>query len=703
MIARRRLLSVIHHAAVLAVLLAIAFAADRLFPPRLNKLAEVSTAVLDSDGRLLRAYTTADGTWRFATTPEDVDPRYLSMLLAYEDRRFRYHPGVDPLSLTRAFWQWLRAGHVVSGGSTLTMQVARLLEPRPRTLGAKLTEIVRAVQIERRYSKDEIVAMYLTLAPMGGNLEGVRAASLAYFGKMPDRLTTGQAALLVALPQSPTQRRPDTAPAAARQAAMRVLDRLATAGAISAQDAAEARQERLPSARLASAFTAPHLADRLRPLADDKGIVRTTIDGGLQTAAENLITREAAWLPQGARAALIVIDNRDRAVKAYVGGYDYFGPSGQVDLASVARSPGSTLKPFIYALAFDDLTVHPETIIEDRPTRFGAYAPRNFDQGFHGDVTVRDALQRSLNIPAVAVLDRVGPERFAGALADAGVALRLPPGTSRPSLPIALGGAGVRLDELTALYAALADGGQWRPLVWTQPSQTDAPRAFVSPVAAWYVTDILASAARPTSFAQTGSSGRRIAFKTGTSYGYRDSWAIGYGRRYTIGVWVGRPDGAPMPGATGIALAAPALFRLFDIAADDVGEQTPPTGTLRVAASRDLPGALQKLAVRERELPRSPRPGIEIEYPVEGAVVDLPRDGKGALSPLALKAQGGTGPWRWYADGRPLGVSERGDLWWQPDGPGFVRLTVVDEAGASVTTDIRIQTGPERSSRRAGL
>ena len=703
MITRQRLLTRLHHAAILAALVAIAMAADQLFPPRMNRLAEVSTAVLDSDGRLLRAYTTADGTWRFATTPDDVDPRYLSMLLAYEDRRFRHHPGVDPLSLSRASWQWLRAGRVVSGGSTLTMQVARLLEPHPRTVGAKLTEIVRALQLERRYSKDEIVAMYLTLAPMGGNLEGVRAASLAYFGKMPDRLTTAQAALLVALPQSPTQRRPDVAPAAARQAAMRVLDRLAKGGAVSAQEAAEARQERLPSARLASAFSAPHLADRLRPLADEKGIVRTTIDGSLQTAAENLITREAAWLPQGARAALLVIDNQDRTVKAYVGGYDYFGPSGQVDLAAMPRSPGSALKPFIYALAFDDLTIHPETIIEDRPTRFGAYAPRNFDQGFHGDVSAREALQRSFNIPAVAVLDRVGPERFAGALADAGVTLRLPPGAERPSLPIALGGAGVRLDELTALYAALAGGGQWRPLVWTQPNQAGAPRAFVSPVAAWYVTDILASAARPASFAQTGVGGRRIAFKTGTSYGYRDSWAIGYGRRYTIGVWVGRPDGAPMPGATGIALAAPALFRMFDIAADDLGEQAPPAGVLRVTASRDLPGALQKLAVRERELPRIQRSGVEIEYPVEGAVVDLPRDNKGALSPLALKAQGGAGPWRWYADGKPLGVSERGEFWWQPDAPGFVRLTVVDDTGASATTDIRIQSNAAVASRRAGL
>ena len=543
MTARPRLLTSLHRAAVLVALLAIAIAADRLFPPRFVRLAMVSTAVLDSDGRLLRAYTTPDGTWRFATTPEDVDPRYLAMLLAYEDRRFRHHPGVDPLSLARASWQWLRVGHVVSGGSTLTMQVARLLEPRPRTIGSKLIEIVRALQIERRYSKDEIVAMYLTLAPMGGNLEGARAASLTYFGKMPDRLTTAQAALLVALPQSPTQRRPDVSPEIARQAAWRVLDRLAAAGAVSAKDAMEARQERLPSARFPSAFSAPHLADRLRQLADGGGIVRTTIDGSLQAAAENLVAREAAWLPRGARAALVVIDNRDRAVKAYVGGYDYFGPSGQVDLASVPRSPGSALKPFIYALAFDDLIVHPETVIEDRPTRFGAYAPRNFDQGFHGDVTVREALQRSLNIPAVAVLDRVGPERFAGALADAGVMLRLPPGAERPSLPIALGGAGIRLDELTALYAALADGGQWRPPVWTQPSQAGAPRAFVSPVAAWYVTDILTSVARPAPFAQTGSAGRRIAFKTGTSYGYRDSWAIGYGRRYTIGVWIGSPMG----------------------------------------------------------------------------------------------------------------------------------------------------------------
>ncbi|HZN27804.1 MAG TPA: penicillin-binding protein 1C, partial [Xanthobacteraceae bacterium] len=381
-----------------------------LGPAPLGEGLAFSTRVVDRNGNLLRPYTTPEGRWRLPATRENVDPRFLAMLLAYEDRRFNAHHGVDPLALGRAFSQLLGNGRVVSGASTLTMQVARLLEPRAeRTFAAKLRQMVRAVEIERSLSKDEILALYLSLAPYGGNLEGVRAAALAYFGKEPRRLTLGEAALLVALPQSPEQRRPDRSIEAARNARDRVLDRVAAAGAVPLDEVARAKHEPVPDGRRPMPMLAPHAADAVVAAVPDRDLHRLTIDATLQKNLEELARERASALGPDVSVAILAVDHATGEVHARVASADYFDirRAGQVDMTLALRSPGSTLKPFIYGLGFEDGFIHPESLIDDRAVRYGGYAPENFDLTFQGTVTVRRALQLSLNVPAVAVLDKV--------------------------------------------------------------------------------------------------------------------------------------------------------------------------------------------------------------------------------------------------------------------------------------------------------
>jgi penicillin-binding protein 1C len=386
-----------------------------LGPAPLGAGLDASTVVLDRDGRLLRAYATPDGRWRLPARAGDVDRRYVDVLLAYEDKRFREHAGIDPFAFGRAVLQFVRNGRIVSGGSTLTMQVARLLEPRTeRTLLAKLRQTVRAVEIERALSKDQVLSLYLTLAPYGGNLEGVRAASLAYFGKEPRRLTLGEAALLVALPQSPEARRPDRSVVVAKAARDRVLDRVAAAGLFASAEIERARLEPVPAGRRAMPMLAPHAADAAIAALPDVHEMRLTIDAELQKNLEDLARDRASALGPEISIAILAVDNASGEVLARVASASYFDQrrSGQVDMTQALRSPGSTLKPFIYGLGFEDGFIHPETLLDDRPVRYGSYAPENFDLTFQGTVSVRRALQMSLNVPAVAVLDKVGAHRF---------------------------------------------------------------------------------------------------------------------------------------------------------------------------------------------------------------------------------------------------------------------------------------------------
>jgi penicillin-binding protein 1C len=655
-----------------------------LGPVPLGRNLEYSHAVLDRDGRLLRAYATNEGRWRLPVAEQDVDPRFLTLLFAYEDKRFREHAGVDPLALGRAAVQLVSRGHIVSGGSTITMQVARLLEPRERrSLSAKLRQIARALELEGVADKHQILGLYLTLAPYGGNLEGVRAASLAYFGKEPRKLSLAEAALLVALPQSPELRRPDRFPDAARAARNRVLDRAASAGLVPRDEIARAQSQPVPRERKPLPLLAPHAADHVVQLEPDRREHRLTIDLFLQRSLQALAHERAQALGPDISVAILAVDNASGEVRARAASADYFDArrAGQVDMTQALRSPGSTLKPFIYGLGFEDGIIHPDTLIDDRPVRYGNYTPENFDQTFQGVVTVRHALQFSLNVPAIAVLDRVGVSRLGARLSDAGAALVLPKNEA-PGLAMGLGGVGITLSDLVMLYSSLARLGSALPLVERQGIAEQNPRRLLDPAAAWYVGNILLGAPPP----ENAPHGR-IAFKTGTSYGYRDAWAIGFDGRMTVGVWVGRPDGAPVPGLVGRVSAAPILFEAF--ARSGVGPMAlarAPKGAI-LGAGNKLPPPLQRFNLsRLGDVLEPPR----IMFPPDGARLEITASGQ--PDPVALKVAGGRGPLTILVNGVPMAPpASRGTLFFHPDGPGFVRLTVMDARGAADSVTVRLQ------------
>ena len=681
----RRIRVAIATTAVTLTLVTAAFAAwvHSLGPVPLGETLEFSTVVVDRNGRLLRPYATPDGRWRLPATVADVDPRYLDLLIAYEDKRFRQHIGVDPLAVARAAVQLVAHGRIVSGGSTITMQVARLLEPRTdRTFLAKLRQAVRAVQLERALSKDEILTLYLGLAPYGGNLEGTRAASLAYFGKEPRRLSLGEAAMLVAIPQSPEVRRPDRSAQAAHRARDRVLDRIAATGRLPLDEVRYAKAEAAPSARRPMPTLAPHAADQAVAAAPAKKVIALTIDVNAQKPLEDLARERAHALGPDIAVAIMAIDHTSGEVLARVAGADYFDErrAGQVDMTQAVRSPGSTLKPFIYGLAFEDGLVHPETLIDDRPVRYGSYAPENFDMTFQGTVSVRKALQMSLNVPAITLLESIRASRLTARITDAGAHFVLPKGEA-PGLAMGLGGVGISLTDLTMLYGGLARGGNTIALSERRDEiAAPAQRRLLEPVASWYVGNVLIGTPPP-----ENAAGGRIAFKTGTSYGYRDAWSIGFDGKRTVGVWVGRPDGAPVPGLVGRQAAAPILFDAFArMGGLPAALPKAPKGVI-VAANNRLPPPLQRF--RTAAMPAdTANPAPRIMFPPNGA--RLAAEG----NEMALKISGGVAPLTLLVNGVPRAAhTGQRTLFFTPDGPGFARLTVMDARGAADSVVVRIE------------
>lgn len=661
-------------------------------PPvqRAHELA-LSPVVLDRAGKLLRPFTVGNGLWRLPVATADVDPRFIAMLTAFEDRRFFWHGGIDWGALGRAVLQFARNGRPISGGSTLTMQVARLLEgSETRNFGNKIRQMIHAAVLERSLSKDEILALYLTLAPYGGNVEGIRAATLGYFGKEPNRLTAAEAALLVALPQAPGPRRPDRANSTARPARDRVLDRMVAAGVIAAEEAAAAKTDPVPVARKDFPILAAHLAQAAIEARPGEPVIRLALDRDLQAPLERLAAGRAVAAGPKLSLAILVADHQSGAILASVGSPGLLAEErgGFVDMTKALRSPGSTLKPLIYGLAFEQGLAHPESLIEDRPTAFSTYVPVNFDGFSRGTVTVREALQQSLNVPAVIALDAVGPATLVSRLRRSGANPVLPAMTS-PGLAIGLGGVGITLRDLVGMYAAIARGGTAVHLddgVKRLPAASDAPVAVLDPLAAWYVGNILGGVAPPSN----GIPGR-IAYKTGTSYGYRDAWAVGFDGRYVVGVWVGRPDGAPVAGLAGYVNAAPILFETFDrIGRRSVPLKPPPAGAIKVGSTSELPAPLRRFRhPDETVVARDPVP--EIAFPPNGVRLDLGM-GTANAAPLTIKVRNGAPPFTYFANGVPIGRSEFARTGtFAPDGPGFVTLSVVDKSGRSARVTVFVE------------
>ncbi|AUH33297.1 penicillin-binding protein 1C [Paracoccus tegillarcae] len=643
-------------------------------------IVPTGTEIVARDGTLLRAFVVVDGRWRLQPGP--VDPGFVEMLLAYEDRRFWHHSGVDALAFLRATGQALREGRVVSGGSTLTMQVARLLEEGPTgQWDGKLRQMRVALALERRLDKQQILDLYLRLAPYGGNLEGIRAASLSWFGKEPRRLTPAESALLVALPQSPAVRQPDRNPDAARRAVDRVLARAVAANVIEEDQARAARLATLPATRRPFPALAPHLTARLHWENPDAARIATTIDADLQRAAEALARRAVAGQTAEVTVAMLLADHRTGQILAQVDGAEWTSTAraGFVQMSDALRSPGSTLKPFVYGLAFDDGMAHPDTLIEDRPVAYGRYAPQNFDRQFRGTVTVRDALLASLNIPVVRLTDAVGPARLIDALDRAGAPLTVPGG--QPGLAVALGGAGVSLAALVQAYGGLAAGGKAVALSPLPGMGGRTDRRFLGDVAAWQVGHILSQVPPP-----AGAARGRIAYKTGTSYGHRDALAVGFDGAHVGGVWMGRADGTPVPGAFGGDLAAPVLFELFDRAQAGGSPLPPPPDATLILPTARLPAPLRRFRPPGEALSERAPDAPQMVFPPDGAQIEAP------FGRLVVKVRNGAPPFTWLADGRPVAIA-RSETALELDLPraGLTRLSVIDVKGRADSVNIVIK------------
>ncbi|MDO5606756.1 MAG: penicillin-binding protein 1C, partial [Paracoccus sp. (in: a-proteobacteria)] len=596
----------------------------------------------------------------------------------------------------RAAAQALRHGRIVSGASTLSMQTARLLENGPTAdWRGKLRQARLAMALERRIGKEGILALYLRLAPYGGNTEGVRAASLMWFGKEPVRLTPAEAALLVALPQAPEARRPDMPArrAAALRARDRVIDRAQAMGIIDAEAAELARATPLPQTRQPFPAHAPLLAERLHrahPAAAAR--IETTIDAPMQRAAEELVARAARAQSERVTAAVIIADHATGEVLVEIGTANWGSTprGGFVDMTRAIRSPGSTLKPFVYALGFDDGLIHPETLIEDRPAAFGRWQPENFDRRFRGSVTIRRALQESLNIPVVRIAESLGTARIMAALRRAGIEVEVAGG--QPGLAVVLGGGGVSLHDLVAGYGALARGGRGLELYdmpAARAADTDRPPArLVGAPAAWQIGAILSQVLPP-----DGSRPGRVAYKTGTSYGHRDALAIGYDGRFVIGVWLGRADGTPVPGAFGGQVAAPLMFEMFDMLGPRARPLPAPPPETLIAANPGLPLPLRRFTPPGGATSAPARPGaaaraadepLMIVFPPDGAELELTSDH------FPVRARGGVPPYSWMLNGVPAIIATPQPVADLPAAPGLSELSVTDSAGMTQRARLRM-------------
>ena len=651
---------------------------------------EHSTLALDRNGTLLRPFPIANGRWRLETRIGDVDPDYIAMLLAYEDRRFYDHRGVDLAALIRSAVMSAWHGRVVSGGSTLTMQVARLIDGgKTRRPAAKFRQILHAMALEKRHDKAAILIHYLNRAPFGGNLESVRTASLAYFGKEPLRLSAAEAALLVALPQSPEVRRPDKG---ARQhkavtaARNRVLKRALEIGLIDERQYRRAVAEAVPEGRRPMPAHAAHLAERLAAEKPEQKVHNLTLDAGLQGRLEELARQRAERLGGAVSVAILVADHRSGAIRASVGSADYFDRDrhGFVDMTRAVRSPGSTLKPLIYGLAFQDGMAHPESLIEDRPMAFNGYQPANFDREYLGTVTVRKALQLSLNVPAVQMLEKVGPTRLLAAMRRAGAEPVLAENASA-NLAIGLGGIGMRLTDLVALQAMIAAGGRAVPLHYDLSEDKTIPvearTQVLDPRAAWLVASVIAGVQDP-----NGITPGDVAFKTGTSYGYRDAWAIGFDGRHVVGVWVGRADGKPasgiVGGLVGIEVAAPIMDAVFSRIGERHRLPPAPPGTL-IASTAALPPAMRRVGTLAEE-PTAQVNGPEIAFPPDQARIEI-----AAGNSLQVEVRRGALPLTVLINGAPMATAPyRRIVDWAPDGAGQVDILVIDAKGAAARSSV---------------
>jgi penicillin-binding protein 1C len=549
---------------VISAMLIVAIALNFIFP--LPDKIDYSTTVYAADGTLLNAYLSNDDKWRIASEKNEISKVLQEALMAKEDKYFRYHFGVNPVAIVKSAFGNVFHLKRLSGASTITMQVARMLEHRPRTIWSKLAEVFRAEQLEWKYSKDEILQLYFNLVPYGGNIEGIKSASLIYFQKPPQQLSLAEAVTLCIIPNRPNAHIRYGIPFLIKER-NRWLRKFKQENTFSTKALEEAMMEPLQLKRHELPKFSPHLAYRLKK--SGSTTIKTNIQFNQQLKIEQLTRNYVGTLKtlNIKNAAVLVIDNRNMKVVAYVGSADYYDKTdgGQVDGIRAIREPGSTLKPLLYGLSFDKGLITPKTVLKDIPININGFSPENFDKLFHGYVTAEFALSNSLNIPAVSLLNKFGKDDFANTLSGLHFK-KIKQNSAKLGLSLILGGCGVSLEELTLLYASFANNGLYRNACFTSTAKDSLTQKVISPSANFMVTEILSNLARPdlpANWEQT-SHLPKIAWKTGTSYARKDAWSIGYNKHYTVGVWVGNFSGEGAPALSGANIATPLLFNIFN-------------------------------------------------------------------------------------------------------------------------------------------
>ncbi|WP_238807280.1 penicillin-binding protein 1C [Emticicia aquatica] len=557
-------------AKTILVFLGVFFLLNFLFPPKIN--VHYSTIVTDSNGEILHAFLSSDEKWRMFVELKEITPTLRKAILAKEDKYFQYHFGVNPVAICRAVFNNITKKRRTSGASTITMQVVRMLNPEERTYWNKLSEILRAIQLEIFYSKDEILQMYLNLVPYGSNIEGIKSASYLYFQKSPDRLSLAEVTTLVIIPNRPTSLKLGTKNPLIVEERNKRLKTFQAEQLFDNQSINDALREPLLVFRHEAPKNAPHLSLRLKKQFPDEAIIVSSVKKATQAKVEQMVANyvNRTRVMNINNAAVLVINNQTMQVEAYIGsaGFNDNFDGGQVDGVQAVRSPGSALKPILYATAFDKGIITPKNIINDVPTNFNGFEPENFDRKFNGKVSIEFALANSLNIPAVKVVRDLGKSTLIEQLKKADFQT-VKKQEKDLGLSIVLGGCGVTLEEMTQLYAAFANEGNWQKVtmlydkdVKKKPSHTP----IISAAASYLITDILAQIKRPDLPNNFDYTYRlpKIAWKTGTSFGRRDAWSIGFNKKYTIGVWVGNFSGEGVPELSGAEIATPLLFQIFN-------------------------------------------------------------------------------------------------------------------------------------------
>jgi len=725
----------------LVAFLALLFAADRLFPPNAIRYAEypASRRFVDRNGHTLRVTLGRGDSWCEPVTRAATATWCANAIIAAEDRRFYRHPGIDPLALARAMGQNVYGRRIVSGASTLTTQVVRLTEPRPRTLRTKIIEALRAFQLERRYTKQEILTQYLNRAPFGSNLVGIQAASRYYFEKDASLLTLGEASLLMGLPQGPSRLRPDRHLEAALNRQKYVLKRLKKCGIATPEQVKFAKSQPVQIAAKRSEFRAPHFCDlvlQTRSGYESKNAgsparsIYTTLDLETQVLVEAELKAHCAKYRQLGvdGAAVVVLDVRDASVRALTGSPSYLDASGsgEVNCAYRLRSPGSTLKPFAYAMAIERGFIGPASILVDSPRVYREYAPRNFDNEFHGQVTVEYALSRSLNIPALDITERIGVDALLNRLHSLGLT-----GIDQPpeyyGLSLVLGTAEVRLLHLVNAYACLARLGVYKPYRLLESDAIDPGTRKFSAASSYLVAGMLSDPGRQwagLSDAITESL-PRVALKTGTSHGLHDAWALAFNPEYVIGVWMGNPSGKPARILTGIDAAAPLALRILrrlDPGGTGSWYNPPPeirmrtlcakTGRLnRSACESTVPGefilgvtdsslclscrkdANNPVAPDRREPTSSSPETIRIVTPHHGTSYRRLEESSDAGNEIPFKFDGPIGKEKayWFVNGALWGEAEAGETLWWPLAAGEHQIVCSRDNGAWAKVEVTVE------------